>query len=63
MGLFFLLLLRPLFRVIDNGNDFTDLYLLAFGHFRFEHAGIFPATISVETLSVSSAKAKFAFVH
>ncbi|KAG0506372.1 MAG: hypothetical protein Udaeo_02440 [Candidatus Udaeobacter sp.] len=62
MGLFFLLLFRPLFRVIDNGNDFTDLYLLAFGHFRFEHAGSFGHDIRGDLVGLECEK-RFAFVH
>jgi len=59
---FFLALFRHLLRIVDHRNNFTDLYLLALGHFRFEHAGFFSDNIRGDLVRLECEK-RFAFVH
>ena len=53
---------RPPLRVIDNGNDFADLYFLAFGHFRLKHTGFFGHDVGGDLVGLQS-KERFAFIH
>jgi hypothetical protein len=59
---FFFLLLGLLLRIINSGDHFADLYLLPFGHFRFEHAGFFGHDIRGDLVRLEREK-RFAFVH